>query len=751
MQAALGRLVARARRRAPPVAGMGAEDGADARAAAVERLLRARVSPIRAEPWLLAAQLQRAVLERRGVSAAASATRAVAVWEGRYAGARDAAAPALYFLLRLSRHAPDRLRRGPGPAAAAAAPPPWAHAAPEMPPPEMPRPAPPEVPRPAGAPSASHAAAAAADPLSAALPWMADVCALLRGADGVDLRWDRAGGGAVVADPRSAAAALPPAVLALLRRVCETGALARRARAALAAGRPAHDGVVAAAFRLAVRERLALLDELVARMEAAPAAQASLHTALAWTLPLRATLRWLADAAEAVRGLRGGALLSALHARAAHGDPDVRAAAMHVLGRAARPLLRMAAEWIWSGAHADPHAEFFVAEAENKDARGSLADREFAGRFVLEPARVPSFFSHELADTVLRLGRSVRFLADACGELYYVSGCRPEHLLELDFGDGADVSSRLLAALLPVAARMDRHVLDVLYEKFALRAHFEVVHRYVLLGRAEFAQFLLDGLAHELDQPLPAVHHYVVAAALSRALRESWSDPREHVAIRRVDVTLAAAALVRDGAGASASAAAACGWDAFAVVFRPEGPLRSVFSDAVLADYTACFGAMWRVARARHALDRAWAARRGARVAAARADWRAAPRPRLALHRVAVALRVVEAHMHASVREVQWVRLAHALGDMQHLNGLLELHAAHLEALRWGLFVEPRADAARDALLRLVDAAVRLSTSADEGAAIAALKALSNLRDELLAAPTGAPVSWRWLGDLLPQ
>ena len=57
---------------------------------------------------------------------------------------------------------------------------------------------------------------------------------------------------------------------------------------------------------------------------------------------------------DSVCGVRGGALVSVLHAQSYHGDPSVRQKAERLTGAAAQPLFQMIREWVTQGELDDP-------------------------------------------------------------------------------------------------------------------------------------------------------------------------------------------------------------------------------------------------------------------------------------------------------------------------------------------------------------------------------------------------------------
>jgi hypothetical protein len=102
------------------------------------------------------------------------------------------------------------------------------------------------------------------------------------------------------------------------------------------------------------------------------------------------------------------------------------------------PLFDMIRRWVFEGVLEDPACEFFVvcntaaaAISSNGDQQrpglmGSLASRDlWRDAYRLEPAKLPPFISSDLAATILRAGKSINFLRDACEDMQWVQEWAP--------------------------------------------------------------------------------------------------------------------------------------------------------------------------------------------------------------------------------------------------------------------------------------------------------------------------------------
>jgi gamma-tubulin complex component 3 len=99
----------------------------------------------------------------------------------------------------------------------------------------------------------------------------------------------------------------------------------------------------------------------------------------------------------------------------------------------------MIRRWVFEGVLEDPSCEFFVVPCSSSDTSSSSSSKSLpaasaaaAGSrdlwrdaYRLEPACVPPFINAELAETILRAGKSINFLRDACGDARWVQEWAP--------------------------------------------------------------------------------------------------------------------------------------------------------------------------------------------------------------------------------------------------------------------------------------------------------------------------------------
>uniref|UniRef100_A0A7S3QYS6 Gamma-tubulin complex component n=1 Tax=Dunaliella tertiolecta TaxID=3047 RepID=A0A7S3QYS6_DUNTE len=336
--------------------------------------------------------------------------------------------------------------------------------------------------------------------------------------------------------------------------------------------------------------------------------------------PLR-RMRLLALLADSTQGLGGGALAGALYAHAQHGDPFVSSYVSKVLHVACVPLFDMIRRWVFEGVLEDLHGEFFVRKADwvadlvastrGGDA-GGLATLELSGGaeaqaggkgrdlwrngYWLEPAQLPSaFISEQLAQKVLRAGKSINFLQDVCGDGPWVqeaaSAAAAAAAQAASFGH-VEALERVVST---ASAMVDRRLMEVLMGRFQFAKHCDAVRRYLLLGQGDFVQALMDLVSKELDRSAMQVSEITLNHALRTALGASAAryddeDVQDRLRARKD----------RSAAGGES------GWDVFTLQYDVRGPLATIFTRDAMGQYLRVFALLWRLKRVESALSSSW-------------------------------------------------------------------------------------------------------------------------------------------------
>lgn len=113
--------------------------------------------------------------------------------------------------------------------------------------------------------------------------------------------------------------------------------------------------------------------------------------------------------------------------------PAIVVDSMLVVLQMSVPLFDMIRRWVFEGVLDDAACEFFVVPSSSGVGSRDL----WREAYRLEPAKLPPFISTELAATILRAGKSINFLRDACSDARWVqewAPCAAEAAAELGYG-----------------------------------------------------------------------------------------------------------------------------------------------------------------------------------------------------------------------------------------------------------------------------------------------------------------------------
>lgn len=264
-----------------------------------------------------------------------------------------------------------------------------------------------------------------------------DVLGACSSLNGRFLHW-QAGAGDLDSGYACSRPEVPAQQRALLLREAEAGWLLRRVEGLIAqlSGLQSvvHEALVAAARReVSNYYRLVAILEAQAVAGGGSAAAASsdqgaltLRRLQVWLSEPLGRLRVLAGCLEAAADVRGGQVITALHALSKHGDPAVRRVVQPALEEACLPYFKQIASWVLSGAlGADAEArEFLVAREALPPPHCDDPAAQWRGGYRLNPAMKPSFVSDALAADILTAGKTIAFLREWCGDTRWAATIR---------------------------------------------------------------------------------------------------------------------------------------------------------------------------------------------------------------------------------------------------------------------------------------------------------------------------------------
>ncbi|KAK9807536.1 hypothetical protein WJX72_001944 [[Myrmecia] bisecta] len=393
----------------------------------------------------------------------------------------------------------------------------------------------------------------------------------------------------------------------LLLRLCELGWLFKKVQ------QHTHgwydktaEGTIRQAFGSALQRELADFYRLLATLEmqakqaparprqpggADGAVYLTLRRLTVWLAEPLLRMRWLALMADHVADVKGGALVRAIDSLAQHGDPFVRACVTRVLHHVCAPLLDMIRKWLFDGRLENAPGEFFISAHPSDSGTGGALWRS---RYWLEAGMMPPFISPDLARQILRTGKSINFLRDCCMDAEWMQSSTRTNLAaaatQLTYGQ----AGALERVVQETSSSIDRHVIDIMMNKYRFVLHCDAIKRYLLLGQGDFIQALMDLVGPDLNKRAADISEYSLNGSLDAAVRASSAQYDEADILDRLHVKL------------DRHAASETGWDVFTLRYEVAEPLATVLPASAMTSYLRVFRLLWGLKRVEHTLARTW-------------------------------------------------------------------------------------------------------------------------------------------------
>lgn len=432
-----------------------------------------------------------------------------------------------------------------------------------------------------------------------------DVLYACQGIDGKYIKFDDGLDGYALLD----SVRVPRATRVMVRKLCELGWLFRKVKGYVSESMdrfPAEDiGTVGQAFCAALQDELSEYYKLLAVLEAqsgnpiplvsetaSSGNYLSLRRLSVWFAEPMVKMRLMAVLVDSCKVLKGGAMAGAIHVHAQHGDPLVHDFMKRLLRRVCSPLFEMVRSWVLEGELEDIFAEFFVLGQSVK------AESLWREGYRLHSAMLPSFISQSLAHRILRTGKSINFLRVCCEDRSWAAAATEAAAATgtttrrggLGYGETDALESLVTEA----AKRIDRHLLDVMYNRYKFKEHCLAIKRYLLLGQGDFVQYLMDIVGPELSEPANTISSFKLAGLLESAIRSSNAQYDDPDILDRLRVKM-----MPHNTGDR-------GWDVFSLEYDARVPLNTVFTESVMAKYLKIFNFLWKLRRVEHALIGTW-------------------------------------------------------------------------------------------------------------------------------------------------
>ncbi|PON56322.1 Gamma-tubulin complex component protein [Trema orientale] len=432
-----------------------------------------------------------------------------------------------------------------------------------------------------------------------------DVLYACQGIDGNYVKFDASSDGYVLLDSIK----VQRATGLMVRKLCELGWLFRKVKGYISESMdrfPAEDvGTVGQAFCAALQDELSDYYKLLAVLEAqsmnpiplvsdsaSSGNYLSLRRLSVWFAEPMVKMRLMAVLVDKCKVLKGGAMAGAIHLHAQHGDPMVQEFMKRLLRRVCSPLFEMVRSWVLEGELEDIFAEFFIVGQPVK------AESLWREGYMLHAGMLPSFISQSLAQRILRTGKSINFLRVCCDDRFWAEAATEAAAAAGTStrrgGLGYGKTDALESLVDEAAKRIDKHLLDVIYNRYKFKEHCLAIKRYLLLGQGDFVQYLMDIVGPELSEPANTISSFQLAGLLETAIRASNAQYDDPDILDRLRVKM-----MPHGSGDR-------GWDVFSLEYDARVPLDTVFTESVMAKYLRIFNFLWKLRRVEHALIGAW-------------------------------------------------------------------------------------------------------------------------------------------------
>ncbi|GAB6019866.1 Gamma-tubulin complex component 3 [Chamberlinius hualienensis] len=312
-----------------------------------------------------------------------------------------------------------------------------------------------------------------------------------------------------------------------------------------------------------------------------------------WALdPIRRFI-YLGSLIDTCKGLKGGALASAIYSYHIHGDPILRNLIKNIWSVVSVPIFKMLRRWVIEGELDDLYGEFFVVAEP-----GVSKDRLWDEKYRLKEAMVPSFITVEQAYKILSTGKSINFLKHVClavtplQQKSTVSRIIENTCAESVFTHDRDGD---LHKIIDVTYQeTSRHLLNVINTTYKFMDHLKAMRRYLLLGQGDFIRHLMDLLEPHLSKSANNLYMQNLSGILDNAIRSTNAQFDDSEILKRLDNRLMEVS------------AGDCGWDIYTLDYKIDGPIATVFTPKIMSLYHQLFHYLWKAKRMEYSLSEMW-------------------------------------------------------------------------------------------------------------------------------------------------
>ena len=425
---------------------------------------------------------------------------------------------------------------------------------------------------------------------------------------------------------------------------------------------------------------VALLEQQIAQAE-----NLNLRKLYLWCQEPLERMRWLAIIADSVEGLKGGALISAIHSYCRIGNSSVRTLVTRILDEVSECLLQMIKSWMLEGELNDPHQEFFVAVNQ-----AVTDDRLWHEKYKLNAAMVPAFFDESLANTILLTGKSLNFLRKCCSEEEWAAEAplalpRIHELAEL---------KRWVSSAAEVT---NAQVMRVLFSKYRFKEHCNSIKKYLLLAQGDFHHSLMELLVTPLNERARKIYKHNIVSMLESAIRASNARFDDLEFLNRIDVKLLEASENE------------VGWDVFTLEYILSSPLSTIITEEAMICYIRLFKFLWQIKRVHFYINSFQDTRTLLTLETMQDVRRHLHSCQLVRYEILHFINNITNYLMFEVIEGSWNEFMLSLEKVRDLDELIRTHQQYVEALIKKAFLSHETEKLHQQLLKLVDLASRFS------------------------------------------
>ncbi|KAL8215285.1 hypothetical protein R6Q57_004734 [Mikania cordata] len=512
----------------------------------------------------------------------------------------------------------------------------------------------------------------------------------------------------------------------MIRKLCELGWLFKKVKDYISETMDKfHDedvGTIAQAFCAALQDELSEYYKLLAVLQsqsmnpiplvsenASSGNYLSLRRLSVWFAEPMVKMRLMAVLVDSCKDLKGGAMAGAIHIHAQHGDPLLHDFMKRLLRRVCSPLFEMVRSWVLEGELEDIFSEFFVLGESVK------AESLWREGYKLHSSMLPSFISRSLARRILRTGKSINFLRVCCGDRSWADAATQAAAATgtttrrggLGYGETDALESLVTEA----AKRIDKHLMDVVYNQYRFKEHCLAIKRYLLLGQGDFVQYLMDIVGPELSEPANTISSFKLAGLLESAIRSSNAQYDDPDILERLRVKM-----MPHNKGDR-------GWDVFSLDYDARIPLNTVFTESIMAMYLKIFNFLWKLRRVEHALIGAWKKMKPNLITShfftklpKTVKFRlilTSRRCQVLWNEMSHFLTNLQYYIMFEVLEVSWANFSNEMEAAKDLDDLLAAHDKYLDSIVEKSLLGERSQALYKSLFLLFDLILRFRSHAD--------------------------------------